>query len=166
MNNTENNGLNLFFHPKNKVPITYFKTFTESILKLVKSNTSDVVIESRSSFLAIIDPLNVSSLLELFNIMDQKINALSDIRLRAETVDCFARSLCGNPSLAIWSCDISSNQIVVDNENMSSISLVHDDSEVIWNEFLTCNSYTPISILLTGAPNLGKTEIAKHIAER
>lgn len=66
---------------------------------------------------------------------------------------------------ALWRCSIPMSSLQVD-PSLTTCGSLQDDFQSVWAEYLSARSLVPLSVLVTGPPRSGKSELAVQIADR
>jgi cytidylate kinase len=156
----------------NKVPSIYYEDFLSLMLNILQPNiiTDDLENNSTWSFPLYIPAVDcsTSSILETYTTIARDKCAFSTYINKSNIID----SVMTDPRNQLWSLDIcfSNNSGGFPSTGIAQKfkNGLNDESllKTLWDNYLSCNNLSPVSIMIAGPKDSGKTSISKVLAEK
>jgi hypothetical protein len=161
---TESPKLKLKCNEDTVVPIINSATFSKLLNRLVEATSQLPIFVPAVGHLLEGSSSKSDTLSIVLAKLDMKLNSLEASRTEwhASCGD-DVNELSSDTSL-LWGCSLPFSSVTAQ-YNTSSESL-ETGVELAWQEYLTYNDLTPLSVLVTGPPRSGKSEIAQALAAK
>lgn len=143
----------------NKVPMCHCLRLSKCVTDLLHKGTH----EFQNVFVPCVEDCQGASIYELIRKCNNIVNG-GDFVGRCEPQQAqVAASLNAN---TLWNCDINFNASTVSgNADFVAGNLLSTFTSV-WNEFLTAQCLSPLSVVVAGPPKSGKTVVSKLVSEK